>query len=56
VRALANSRALAIKGEDLRRLFEADPVLGYRVMDKLASVISTRLRDTRLQLADVIQS
>ncbi len=47
-------RALTIEGAELRTLLDSDPRLGYAVMNNLAEVIATRLRDTRLQLAQEI--
>lgn len=47
-------RALTIEGAELRTLLDSDPRLGYAVMNNLAEVIATRLRDTRLQLVQEI--
>lgn len=46
------SRVFAIPGERLRPLFESDPQLGYRFMERLAGVISLRLRHRTERLTE----
>ncbi len=45
---------LAINGAGLRAMFELDPHLGYRVLQKAAQVISNRLKDTRIQMLSLV--
>jgi CRP-like cAMP-binding protein len=49
--ARTNVRLVAIDAVKLRELMEADPLLGYRVMDALATAVSHRLLGARLQIA-----
>jgi CRP-like cAMP-binding protein len=44
------SKCLAFEREDLRQLFQENNHIGFTVMEHLAAVIATRLRDVRLQL------
>jgi CRP/FNR family cyclic AMP-dependent transcriptional regulator len=41
---------IAIDGAGLRAMFELDCHLGYRILQKAAQVISSRLKDTRIQM------
>ena len=52
-RALDSVTALAIEGEDLLASFKSDPEFGLAFMLRLLSVVSERLRATRLQLLDM---
>jgi CRP-like cAMP-binding protein len=51
--AVLDGDALAIDAEKLRQLCETDHDLGFMVMDQLASVVASRLMETRLQLIDM---
>jgi len=50
VRALDKTHVLAIRGDDLKALFDQHPHIGFVVMKRLADVTSSRLRYTRGQL------
>jgi CRP-like cAMP-binding protein len=52
-RALDRVTALAIEGEELLAAFKVDPEFGMAFMLRLLSVVSERLRATRLQLLDM---
>lgn len=52
-RALDPVTALAIEGEDLLANFKTDPEFGLAFMLRLMSVVSERLRATRMQLLDM---
>jgi CRP-like cAMP-binding protein len=52
-RALEGVRATAFDGACLRKKCDADPVLGYELMKRLAHLVSKRLEATRLQLLDL---
>jgi len=47
-------KLLTVDREGLRRLLEEDCRTGFIIMEKLAEIISMRLRDTRLQLISMI--
>ena len=47
------TRAIAMDATCLREKKEADPALGYNLMQRFARVMEQRLQATRLQLADV---
>ena len=51
---IENSTIYRIDGEALRKMLDADTELGYRFMSRLGSVISGRLKDTRLQLLNLM--
>lgn len=42
-----DTKVLALKGEELRKLLDKEPRLGYEIMKGLVRVIGSRLRDTR---------
>jgi len=49
-RAIEPVRAIAIDGTRLYNLLKEDPYLGYRVMSRMATAISARLRNIRMTL------
>ncbi len=49
-RAVVDCTVAVFKSEDLLRVFDENPNLGYQVMRKLSFLIAQRLRDTQLQL------
>ena len=49
-RCLEESRALRIKGSDLKALAGKNDHLGYQIMKKVAIVAGSRLRETRQKL------
>lgn len=44
------TRVIVLDGERLRQKCEADPAFGYDLLKRLASVVSERLRMTRMRL------
>lgn len=46
-RCLSPMRALAFEGEELLKMFDADPRLGYAVMRRLLGVLAVRLEAAR---------
>jgi CRP-like cAMP-binding protein len=44
------AKCLVFEREDLRQLFQENNRIGYLVMEHLAAIIASRLRDVRLQL------
>ncbi len=53
VRATELTRVIAFDGACLRGKCDADPALGYALMQRFAGMILDRLQATRLQLLDV---
>ena len=49
-KAMVDSEVAVFKSEDLSRLFDDRPRLGYQVMTNIALIIGERLRDSHLQL------
>jgi len=45
---------LAIDGAGMRALFELDCHLGYRILQRSAEIISSRLKDTRIQMLSLV--
>ena len=56
VRAVGTVEALAIPHDELRRLLEESPVLGYRIMENVARLLALRMRETNLKLRNTIAS
>lgn len=54
-RALVKTRVIAISGRDLQELCQGKYGTCYTIMEKLATIISRRLKDTRLQLIGLMQ-
>jgi CRP/FNR family cyclic AMP-dependent transcriptional regulator len=53
VRAIEESRLIALDGRCLRGKADANPALGYRLMKSFARVMSDRLRAARMQMLDI---
>ncbi len=53
-KALEESRVFSVQGRDLERLFRKYPSSGWLFMQKLSTVIATRLSHTRALLADTL--
>ena len=51
--AVADTRAVALDGECLRKKCESDSDFGYDMLKRLAHVMERRLEATRLQLLDL---
>ncbi|MDP2917819.1 MAG: cyclic nucleotide-binding domain-containing protein [Dehalococcoidia bacterium] len=54
IRCLDRTQMISIKASTLQRIFRERPMVGYVVMKNLAGVISTRLRDSHIQLVSLI--
>jgi len=54
VQAVGPLLAVVLPNDRLRRLFEEDPLLGYRVMGNLARLLAGRIRETNLKLRNTI--
>jgi CRP/FNR family cyclic AMP-dependent transcriptional regulator len=52
-RAVEPVRATVFDGACLRKKCENDPVLGFELMKRVATLVAMRLRSTRLQLLDL---
>ncbi len=53
-KAIEKTRVIAICGYDLRELCARNCRTCYTIMEKLATIISARLKDTRLQLVSLM--
>jgi len=53
-RCVNNSKLVCIDRKKLRDLLNMDCHMGFVIMEKLAELVSTRLRDTRLQLISLL--
>jgi CRP-like cAMP-binding protein len=54
--AMERTRLVAIQGHDLRDLCRMNCGTCYTIMEKLTTIISGRLKDTRLQLVSLMYS
>ena len=54
--ALEDSAVIAISADEVEDILLREPAAGYEVMKKLAGVISTRLRDIKEELIEVLES
>jgi CRP-like cAMP-binding protein len=54
--ALEDSTILAISADEVEDILLREPAAGYQVMKQLAGVISTRLRDIKEELIEVLES
>jgi CRP/FNR family cyclic AMP-dependent transcriptional regulator len=54
--AATPARVVAIDGAGLRAMFELDCHLGFRILQKAAVIISSRLKDTRIQMLSLVPS
>jgi CRP-like cAMP-binding protein/rubredoxin len=55
VTASSKARVLAIEREPLLSLMKADPALGLTIMQNVASIISSRLRNLELEMVGLVQ-
>ena len=53
-KAVEQSKVIAIPSEELRELCKNNCSMCYTIMEKLATIISVRLKDTRLQLVSLM--
>ena len=53
-RAVDRSKLIVLDGNDLQRLMDVDHDMGHTVHGGLANLVSTRLRDTRLKLTELL--
>jgi CRP-like cAMP-binding protein len=52
--AIANSHGFRMRGQDLHCLCESYPETGTMILDRLASVIAERLRNTHTQILTIL--
>lgn len=53
-RCVEDSKVVTVDGESLRGFLKDDCHIGFVIMEKLAQIISNRLRDMRLQLISCV--
>ncbi len=56
VKALKLAHVISIKGEELIKLCEEDPDLGYIVMRRVANIVASQFLSTRLHLYEIIRN
>jgi hypothetical protein len=54
--ALEDSVVLAVSADEVDAILLREPEAGYQVMKKLAGLISTRLREMKEELIEVLES
>ena len=54
--ALEDSAVIAISADEMEAILLREPAAGYAVMKKLAGIVSTRLRDIKEELIEVLES
>lgn len=54
--AIEPCEVIRIPGPELKSILEREPRLGYPVMHRIACLVASRLRDTRAQVRDLLQS
>jgi CRP-like cAMP-binding protein len=54
--ALEDSTVLAVSADEVEDILLREPAAGYAVMKQVAGVISTRLRDIKEELIEVLES
>lgn len=54
-KTMTKTRVIALSGRDLQDLCQSKYGTCYTIMEKLATIISRRLKDTRLQLVSLMQ-
>jgi CRP-like cAMP-binding protein len=55
VTASSRTRVLAIEREPLLALMKADPALGLTIMQNIASIVASRLRNLELEIVGLVQ-
>ncbi len=53
--AIEDGKGLSVRGDDLRRFCEAHPESGILLLERLAEVISARLRNTHQKVMELLQ-
>lgn len=54
-KCVERAKVIAIKGSDLLDLFESEPHISHRVMERITQMVAVRLRDTRQALTDFLR-
>lgn len=54
--SLSKSRGLAINGTDLQQLCNQAPIIGFKIMQNISSVASSRLKNLKLELMSVVRA
>jgi CRP/FNR family cyclic AMP-dependent transcriptional regulator len=56
VKVLKPARMISIKGEDLIKLCDEDPDLGFIIMRRVANIVASQFLSTRLHLYEIIRN
>ena len=54
IKCVERAQVISIRASDLQRICEERPSLGYTVMKNLATIVSSRLRESRTQLERLV--
>jgi len=54
-RCMERAKIFVIKGSDLLDLFDSEPHIGHRVMEKVTQIVASRLKDTRQTLTGFLR-
>jgi signal transduction histidine kinase/CRP-like cAMP-binding protein len=54
-KCMERAKVIVVKGSDLLDLFDSDPRMGHGVMEKVAEIVASRLKDTRQKLTSFLR-
>jgi signal transduction histidine kinase len=54
-RCIKDTKLIAVPGSELRRILDNDPQVGYKVINRVAQLVGSRLRDTRNTLTNLLR-
>ncbi len=53
--SLSDVKAIRVRGEDLRKLVNENPVTGHIILDQLARVVSSRWKNSHAQVQSILK-
>ncbi len=54
-RCIERTKLIVLRGSELLDLFDSEPHIGYRVLEGIARIVASRLKDTRQKLTDFLR-
>jgi CRP-like cAMP-binding protein len=54
-RCMERTKLIVLRGSELLDLFDSEPHIGYRVLEGIARIVASRLKDTRQKLTDFLR-
>jgi len=54
-KCMERTKLIVLRGSELLDLFDSEPHIGYRVMEGIAQIVASRLKDTRQKLTDFLR-